>query len=154
MKTRIKLESHEKCERCGELLPAGMTAYILSGNDGTGYLHYGKCRGTARIEREAQKLDLKNTSTEKLLNSLITSAPGAQELIIAELIERENNKKLELLKAEHQLTGFAHAAQGFDVISLIESMALRQEEWGQLRDETWITENMRTEIDEHFEGSA
>ena len=63
------------------------------------------------------------------------------------------SKNIELLKAEHQLTGFAHASQGFDVISLIESMALRQEEWEQLRNEPWITEKMREEIDEYFEGA-
>jgi hypothetical protein len=56
----------------------------------------------------------------------------------------------ELLKAEHQLTGFAHASQGFDVVSLIESMALRSEEWEELRGETWVTEKMREEIDAHF----
>lgn len=59
-------------------------------------------------------------------------------------------ENIELIKAEHQLTGFAHASSGFDLISLIESMGLRREEWDQLRDENYITKKMREEIDQYF----
>lgn len=89
MKKRVKLENHESCVRCGEVLPAGMTAYALSGEDGTGYLHYGKCRGTVRAEKQSQVIDLRKASTMSLLTSLPTSAPGAVELIVTELISRE-----------------------------------------------------------------
>jgi hypothetical protein len=97
MKKRVELETRETCVRCGDLLPAGMAAYVLSGDDGTGYLHYGKCRGTVRIEKEAQKLDLKKVSTMILLKSIPSSAPGAVELIIQELVSREQSfrKKVE-----------------------------------------------------------
>lgn len=89
MKKRVKLNTHETCVRCGDVLPAGMTAYALSGDDGTGYLHYGKCRGALRTEKEARKLDLKKAGTVVLLKSIPQSAPGAVELIVEELISRE-----------------------------------------------------------------
>jgi hypothetical protein len=62
---------------------------------------------------------------------------------------------LELVKAEQQLTGFAHAFSGFDAISLIQSMGLRVEEWEQLKiDMPWLPEKLVKEIDEHFDGAG
>jgi len=58
----------------------------------------------------------------------------------------------DLEKAEQQLTGFAHAYQGFDIVSLIEAMALREEEWAQLRDYMpYLPEKLKDEIDLYFE---
>ncbi len=62
------------------------------------------------------------------------------------------SENLELVKAEQQLTGFAHAYGGFGVISLIEDMGLRSEEWDELRGSVpWLPEELREEIDEYFE---
>lgn len=60
----------------------------------------------------------------------------------------------ELDQASQQLTGFVHAKQGFDVISLIESMGLRVEEWEQLRNEPWLPAEIVKEIDLHFESAG
>ncbi len=55
---RTRLLVAEPCVKCGEELPAGMTAYYLSGNDGEGYEHYGKCKGVQRAEDKAAALKL------------------------------------------------------------------------------------------------
>ena len=61
------------------------------------------------------------------------------------------SENLELIKAEQQLTGFAHAAQGFDVISLVKAMGLYAKEWDQLKaDIPWLPEKIVNEIDNHF----
>ena len=61
------------------------------------------------------------------------------------------SENLELLKAEQQLTGFAHAAQGFGVISLVEAMGLDAKEWGQLKaDMPFLPDKIVSEIDAHF----
>ena len=61
-------------------------------------------------------------------------------------------ENLELMKAEHQLTGCAHAYQGYDIISLIEDMGLGLEEWEALRDNaSWLPKELREEIDEYFD---
>ncbi len=113
MKKRIKLETHETCVRYGEVLPSGMTAYALSGNDGTGYLHYGKCRGTVRVEKE--------------------------------------NPDIELVKAEQQFTGFDHLFKGGDVISLVQSMGLKAEEWEQLKvNMPWLAKELVQQVNDHF----
>lgn len=58
---------------------------------------------------------------------------------------------LELTKAEHQLIGFFYAKRGYGVIAFVEGMGLRYDEWMRLRDMSLITDEMRDEIDEHFE---
>ena len=57
--------------------------------------------------------------------------------------------------AEQQLTGFHHAAEGYDIVSLVEAMGLRAEEWGQLKDNIpWLAEKYVKQIDEHFNPAA
>jgi hypothetical protein len=51
-RTRVKLEMDFPCVRCGEILPAGMSAWQLP--DGT-HLHYGKCKGVQKAEYEAKE---------------------------------------------------------------------------------------------------
>jgi len=53
-------------------------------------------------------------------------------------------------QAIQQLTGFVHAKEGFDVISLIEAMGLRKEEWFKIRDEPFLPADIVAEIDLHF----
>lgn len=80
-------------------------------------------------------------------------AENLLNFVIGELaVALTNISDIELLKAEHQLTGFAHASQGFDIISLIESMALHVEEWYQLRGEQWVTDKMWEDVDAYFGG--
>lgn len=61
-------------------------------------------------------------------------------------------ENLELVKAEQQLTGFHHAYSGFDIISLIEEMGLRSEEWEELKESVpWLHRDLIADIDEYFE---
>ncbi len=53
---RTRLITAEPCVKCGEELPAGMTAYYLSGNDGEGYEHYGKCKGEQKADYKADAM--------------------------------------------------------------------------------------------------
>jgi hypothetical protein len=64
---RIQLEIGQKCVKCGETLPAGMTAYKLSGEHGSGYEHYGKCRGVVRVESDVRKEGYKRETINDLL---------------------------------------------------------------------------------------
>lgn len=63
----------------------------------------------------------------------------------------ENDTNIQLIKAEQQLTGFAHAARGFGVISLIEAMGLTAQEWEQLRtDMKFLPNSIFNEIEDYF----
>ena len=53
---RVRLIADEPCVKCGEVLLAGMTAYLLSGKEGEGHEHYGKCKGVQRAEDKAAAL--------------------------------------------------------------------------------------------------
>jgi hypothetical protein len=64
---RVQLSIGQICVKCGEILPAGMTAYKLSGEHGSGYEHYGKCRGVVRVESEARKEGYKSESINDLI---------------------------------------------------------------------------------------
>ena len=93
------------------------------------------------------------------------SHPLAKELVQEfEKLERENAKlkndlkkarksdNFELTKAEQQLTGYDHHHKGGDITSLVEGMALRAEEWQQLKaDMPWLSEKLVKQIDAHFE---
>lgn len=58
---------------------------------------------------------------------------------------------LELIKAEQQFTGFDHFFKGGSIISLIESMGLRVEEWQQLKqDMPWLSEELAEQVDGYF----
>jgi hypothetical protein len=58
----------------------------------------------------------------------------------------------DLMKAEQQLTGFAHARQGYDVISLAQAMALRPEEWEALKENApWLPGKLKAEIDAYMD---
>ncbi|TVM01522.1 MAG: hypothetical protein CV087_10745 [Candidatus Brocadia sp. WS118] len=41
--------------------------------------------------------------------------------------------EIELLKAEQQITGFAHGRDGYSLIDLIKAMGLTLEEWKELK---------------------
>ena len=57
----------------------------------------------------------------------------------------------ELTKAEQQFTGFDHAYKGGTIISLIEGMALKPEEWEQLKkDMPWLSKKLVSEVDAYF----
>lgn len=60
------------------------------------------------------------------------------------------NKQTEL--AEQQLLGYAHAARGFSLKQLIESMALTKSEWKTIKknNTTSLTESEISEIDDYF----
>ena len=61
-----------------------------------------------------------------------------------------NDKRL-LEMAEMQLRGFCHARDGHGVVELIESMNLSRTEWNELRDQSFIRDAVRAEIDEYWE---
>lgn len=57
----------------------------------------------------------------------------------------------ELIKAEQQFTGFDHAYKGGTIISLVKSMALRPEEWDELKKNMpWLSKRLVEEVDEHY----
>lgn len=92
MKKRVKLEAHENCVRCGEVLPSGMTAYALSGDDGTGYLHYGKCAGTLRSEKNVHSVELQKMEFKDLLRIIrgdISASETVRGLAMKEIEKRE-----------------------------------------------------------------
>lgn len=63
-----------------------------------------------------------------------------------------DTKQMELIEAEQQLTGFAHAWEGYDIVSLVQGMGLRLEEWDAIKDDApWLPEKLRREIDAYFE---
>jgi len=56
-------------------------------------------------------------------------------------------------KAEQQLLGYAHAKRGFDLISLVEAMALKKNEWETIKEDyglSYLNEKEIKEIDNHF----
>ncbi len=62
-------------------------------------------------------------------------------------------QEFETVKAEQQITGFYHAAQGFDIVSLVQAMGLKSEEWHRLKiSMPWLGEKFVREIDTYFEG--
>ena len=50
-------------------------------------------------------------------------------------VRNETLQEAELDKAEQQIRGFYHCYQGYDLTSLIEAMALRNDEWEKMADE-------------------
>ena len=58
--------------------------------------------------------------------------------------------KTMLLIANAQLTGFAHASKGYNVVDLVESMALTFDEYGALRPELTLKACDIDELDKHF----
>jgi hypothetical protein len=61
-------------------------------------------------------------------------------------------RKIEIIQAEQQLTGFAHAYQGYDITSLIEAMNLTVEEWEELKEDgLYLPERLQREIDNYFD---
>lgn len=56
-------------------------------------------------------------------------------------------------KAEQQLTGFAHAKRGFNLVSLIQSMGLKEYEWKKIKFNASIlglNKDEVLEIDDYF----
>jgi len=66
-----------------------------------------------------------------------------------------NDKELEIIKADQQLTGYVHAKRGYDLESLIGAMALTKEEWGILKKEylvlKYLNDQEIAEIDNYLE---
>lgn len=57
-------------------------------------------------------------------------------------------ENIELIKAEQQLVGYAHAKDGYNITSLISGMGLTRVEWDKLRPElNWLGEAHISEID-------
>lgn len=73
-----------------------------------------------------------------------------------ETVILSKNYEIEQIKAEHQLTGFAHAFQGYGIISLVESMGLKAEEWTELRERVigFLPGELVEEIEKHFAGEV
>ena len=60
-------------------------------------------------------------------------------------------ENLDLIKAEQQFTGFDHLYKGGDIVSLVEAMGLRADEWEQLKvNMPWLSEKLVEEVDQHF----
>lgn len=60
--------------------------------------------------------------------------------------------EFQIEKARQQLTGFVHAMDGFDVISLVESMGLQDFEWEEIRNECWLPLEIVEVVDNYFGG--
>ena len=59
--------------------------------------------------------------------------------------------------AEHQLTGFKHAKEGYSLRDLISSMGLTKREWDTLQNKEkvdYLNKDDKEEIDEYFESEA
>lgn len=94
---RIQLEIGQICVKCGEILPAGMTAYKLSGEHGSGYEHYGKCRGVVRIESDARKEGYKRETLNDLL-IIIQNGKASEQTDASEEIKRRFSDALHHLE--------------------------------------------------------
>lgn len=65
---------------------------------------------------------------------------------------REEIRAFDLVKAEQQLTGFAHHYQGYCIVSLLDSMGLKPEEWEILEnDMPFLPARLVEEINRHFQ---
>ena len=61
-------------------------------------------------------------------------------------------EKVRLEQADAQFIGFFHAKTGFNILNLVESMGLTEEEWIIIKkDYTSIPEKESKEIDEYFD---
>lgn len=52
--------------------------------------------------------------------------------------------------ADAQLTGFAHASQGFGILELAESMGLTKKEWIKLRETSGLKDLDKKDLDDKF----
>jgi len=57
---------------------------------------------------------------------------------------------LQIKLAEAQLIGFSHASKGFDIKSLVDSMALTKREWLKLRDSINLKLLDKADLDEKY----
>ena len=58
---------------------------------------------------------------------------------------------IEIKKAEQQFLGFVHAKRGYDIISLVEAMALTEDEWYEIEtDSIGLSNDEIREIDNYF----
>jgi hypothetical protein len=58
----------------------------------------------------------------------------------------------ELVKAEQQFTGFDHFYKGGDIISLVQGMGLKLEEWVILKENMpWLSVGLVEVVDEYFQ---
>lgn len=53
--------------------------------------------------------------------------------------------------AEAQLRGWAHAAHGYSLKDLVESMGLKKSEWIILKETNILNSDEKQEVDEYFE---
>lgn len=100
---------------------------------------------------EQKTIDLATMSTRELLYALQNGfmTDSVRDLFFVELYQRAD--EIELTKAEQQFTGYDHLFKGGDVISLIESMGLKKEEWQQLKaDMPWLEKSLIEDVDTHF----
>lgn len=91
MRKRVKLEVEQKCVWCGDILPAGMTAYSLSGSDGTGYLHYGQCKGmlSGKIKRNADLSKITLSELLKVVRGELLASETVRDMAMQEILRRE-----------------------------------------------------------------
>ncbi len=98
--------------------------------------------------------DILNTKDiENIETILAFDGLGTKIMNLLRAVEASDAADAELDKAEAQLLGFYHAKQGYDVISLIESMGLSSNEWEAIKtkyDPVYINTENRDEIDAYF----
>lgn len=61
--------------------------------------------------------------------------------------QQEKQAAAQLDRARQQLTGFAYARTGADLLELAQSMGMTPEEWEQMKDDTWLDNLNEDEID-------
>lgn len=91
------------------------------------------------------------TVWEMVASSMSIEAANHIEKIQKEHKEREDQIKL----AEQQIVGFIHARRGDDLMSLIQSMGLKKEEWEALREENLgFLDYEKKQIDNYFKDDS
>ena len=59
-------------------------------------------------------------------------------------------KSGQLLQAEAQLIGFAHASRGYSIKALAGAMGLTKNEWVKLRNNVFLKESDKVDLDQKF----
>ena len=59
--------------------------------------------------------------------------------------------EMELIKAEQQFTGFDHLYKGGDIITLVQGMGLRVDEWEEIKGNMpWLEKKLVETVDAYF----
>ena len=61
-----------------------------------------------------------------------------------------SKKSKQLLQAEAQLVGFAHASKGFTIESLAVGMGLTKNEWVKLRNDVYLKASDKDDLNQKF----